>query len=178
MINVLPEEQKKDLRKRYFMRLVSAYIFLFGLLAFIATFLILPSYFFSNSKEKLLNVELELFDQENPNLFIDDLQKNINDINRKLNLLSNDKIQQNVIEGSVSDFLRIKREGILLYKIFYTTIDNGFRIDISGIAKDRTSLNKFKTEIESSGLYTEIDLPISNFVKPTDIEFNIKLEAK
>lgn len=121
---------------------------------------------------------MDLFDQENPNLFIDDLQKNITDINRKLNLLSNDKIQQNVIEGSVSDFLRIKREGILLYKIFYTTIDNGFRIDISGIAKDRTSLNKFKTEIESSGLYTEIDLPISNFVKPTDIEFNIKLEAK
>ncbi len=179
MINVLPEQQKKALHKEYLFRLISTYFFLIAVLTIMSTMLLLPTYLLSDSKENVLKNELEKFNKENQELATDDLQKIISDINTKLTLLDTGIIHKEVSQGVVNKFLNISHDKIYIDKIFYTSSkdDNG-TLEIGGMAVNRTTLNNFKTALDKSGLYLGVDLPISNFVKATDIDFNIKLKIK
>lgn len=178
MINVLPEQQKKELRKEYLIRLVSTYFFLFGILFFLATILLLPTYIISSSKESFLENEFLLLKKENPNLSLSELENIIFDINTKLGVL--DTESKNILPTKiVSDFLSIQKQNIEINKIFYIKDDKDIKsIEINGVAKDRSSLSAFKSNLEKSGLYENVDLPISNLLGKTDISFNIKMSVK
>lgn len=177
MINLLPQEEKKKLKKEYFIRLLSTYFFLIGVLAFTASALLLPTRLLSQSKEQFLKEGLQKFEEENPGVSIDELQQVIKDINAKLKILDNAGSSNEVSQNVIGKFLDIQKDNIKVYKIFYTHVkDSSSTIQIFGNAKNRTALNNFRASLEESGLYKDVELPISNFVKPTDIDFNIKLE--
>lgn len=178
MINVLPQEQKRVLKKEYFIRLLSTYFFLITILALVSTALLLPTYTLSKSKESLLENELIKFDKDNPDLSTDELEKVILDINSKLALLDSMGSESEVSHGVIDRFLKIEKKDISIDKIFYIYGEEKSTLEIVGLAKNRASLNNFKTALEDSGLYENIDLPISNFVKPNDIDFNIKFDLK
>lgn len=178
MINVLPEQQKKELKREYIFRLIATYFFLFGILSVLATLLLLPTYILSKSKESFLNNELVRLDEENPDLSLDELKNIISDINTKLVLLDSEE-NKIITQDVLSKFLLISRKNIEIHKIFYSRPEGKTQVlEVSGLAKDRSSLSQYKSALEESNLYTKVDLPISNFVEKVDINFNIKLELK
>ncbi len=180
MTNVLPEQQKKILKKEYQVRLMSAYFFLISVLAILASVLLFPTYMLSSSKEKFLENELNIFDKQNPELALDDLQKVISEINTNLAILdSGNSVDTEVSRSVIDKFLNVPKEQIKVSRIFYTKINQDEQnLEISGVASSRTTLNFFKNSLEKSNLYEDVNLPVSNFVKPKDIEFNIKLKLK
>ncbi|NIR48449.1 PilN domain-containing protein, partial [candidate division KSB1 bacterium] len=54
---------------------------------------------------------------------------------------------------------------------------DGVRVSINGTARDRAALSAFARELENEPRFANIDLPISNFVKETDIDFSLTLTA-
>lgn len=145
-----------------------------------ATLLLMPTYILSNSKESFLENELSLFDKENPELPLDYLQVVISEINTNLDLLDDEEVEDEMSQNIMNKFLSIKKDKISISRIFFIDKkgDTKATLEVSGVALDRTALNKFKTDLERSELYESVDLPISNFVKPKDINFNIKLQLK
>ena len=148
MINVLPEQQKKVLKKEYLFRLISLYFLLITILAIISTILFIPTYIASDSKENILKSELDKFNKDNPELAIDDLQKIISDINTQLILLDTSIINKEVSQNIINKFLNIPHKQISISRIFYINNKDGFDIlEMGGVATSRTALNNFKTAL-------------------------------
>lgn len=178
MINVLPEEEKKSLRSMYFKRFASAIMSFISLSALAATALILPSYFFSISKYNIASSKLEAFNRENPEIATDDLNKSINDINSKLSLLVS-RTQKNQINDLISkNFLTDLPKGIKISNISYAGNSESRTVNIIGKADDRNTLRNFKSFIDNNQNISSSDLPISNFLEKTDIDFSISIVMK
>jgi len=174
MINILPEKQKKLIRHEYWMRLLSMIMIMFIFLSIFATILILPLYFFSIAKEKFLEKKLEVFDNENSGIKIEDMSKVTEDINKKTKILDT-KWKENIF---VSDILKIiltvVPEKIKILQITYNeNLDGVIIFKIYGKADDRAVLKDFKIILENEGHFKDVNLPVSNFVKKTNIDFSV-----
>ncbi len=60
----------------------------------------------------------------------------------------------------------------------YSGVESNAKLDLHGVATDRTALQSFKTVLEKTGKFTNVEVPISNFVKKTNIDFTISLYMK
>lgn len=178
MINVLPEEEKKSLKSMYWKRFASAIMSFVSLSALVAVILILPSYFFSISKYNIASDKLEAFNNANPEIATEDLNKSINDINSRLSLLLSKAPKNQVNEIIIKNFLSNLPKGINISNISYSEKEGLKIIDINGKASDRTALRNFKAFIDENKNIAGSNLPISNFLEKSDINFMISVTMK
>lgn len=178
IINVLPEIQKKNLRHLYWKRFTSILVSFIALSSVIAIFLVLPSYFFSVSKSNIATARLEAFNSLNPEIAAEDLNKSINDINTKLALLASKNSNSIVSDTLLNDLIMTLPSGIKLSQINYNESDKSKTIEIHGRATDRATLRNFKASLDSNPHIAKADLPISDFLAPSNIDFSIMITMK
>ncbi len=180
MINLTPNKEKKKMIKDFYLRLVVVFIMMLGVSVVISSFALIPSYLFSIvkkrfSEEKLVvqkNIPLPEFDQQTLAL--------IGDLNSKLNLIENSKKDKFLVSDRViNKILSKKMTDIKINKFSYKfdTV-NGKIIGVQGTAPSRERLLLFKTALEEDSSFTKVDLPISNFIRGSNIQFNLNLVAK
>lgn len=179
MINVLPEEEKKMLKREYWMRLLTMATNLLTVTAIVATLLILPSYFYSKDKEALAESKLEAFNIANPEIAKTDLDTKVAEINNKLILLNSSKSDLIVSDLILKDIMSLRLKGISILGINYKEEkDKPKTIEIEGIASNRATLRAFKSNLDSDQNFAMVTLPISNFLEPTNINFTISIDLK
>lgn len=180
IINVIPEEEKKVLRKMYWIRFSTAAFSFLAILLTTASLLFLPSYFFSISKSNLATSRLEAFNKANPEISTNNLDKTIADINSKLTLLSTKDSGYIPSEIILKNLISKLPSGITLNQINYSEeASNNLRtINIVGKAADRASLRNFKSSLDNNPSIALTDLPISNFIGKTNISFTILVTLK
>ncbi len=180
IINVLPEEEKKFLKKLYWIRFSTVAFSFFSVLLVSASLLFLPSYFFSISKSNLAISRLEAFNKANPEISTNNLDKTIADINSKLTILSTKDSQYIPSEILFNNIFRNLPDGIKLNQINYSEeASNNIRtINIIGKASDRAALRNFKSSLDNNPNVALTDLPISNFIEKTNISFTILVTLK
>lgn len=179
MLNLLPKEQKKILKHEYEIRLLSVIFIMVTILGIFATLLILPSYFFSSSKETLVEKSLEDFNRNNPETKVDDLNKINADINSKLKVLDTKWPNDILVDETFKDLLSLVPKGITLTQFLYNeNSDNNKVFEIHGQASSREVLQDFKTILENDTRFKDLNLPISNFVKKSKIDFTLSFSVK
>ena len=178
MINVLPVLEKKVLRKEYWMRFSTIILNLILVVGFVATLLLLPSYFLSKDKEQIVERQLEAFNKENPDLAINNVDKTIKDINSKLEMLNSNMTSFQVNEKVLNNILKSRTPGITFSQILFNKREGGFILEVHGIAENRDALRNFKTELDSNPNFSSVDLPISNFLEKADLVFTISISLK
>ncbi len=179
VINVLPDENKKILSKEYWKRFSILLITLLASIMAIFTLLLSPSYFFTLSKEKMAEAQLDDFNAKNKQLTDQDLNGTINDINKKVNLLSITKPGYSIYNDVLSILLLKKTEGVTITQIIFNQQkDKGSSLEVSGNAKDRISLRNFKSMIDANPKVSSTELPISNFLGKTDLTFTMTIILK
>ncbi|MFA6515136.1 MAG: pilus assembly protein PilM [Candidatus Paceibacterota bacterium] len=188
VINVLPYEKKKILHREYWMRFFTILFNLIALSCMVAALLFFPSFFFSQSKEKLVENKLEVFNRENPDLTSSNIDKIIGDINSKLDILDKAKEPYQVSDRVLNSILSTKTAGITFSQILFNkdvikTTDPTKKGDISvveihGVASNRDSLRNFKTALDNNPNFSEVNLPISNFLEKSDLIFTISIKMK
>ena len=188
VINVLPDKEKRILRKEYWMRFFTMLLNLIALASVVATLLLFPSYFLSQSKENLVENKLEVFNKENPNLTNSNMDKITSDINSKLEILDkaetsyqiNDKVLNNILSSRTSGItfsqILFNKKVIKTSKVAKT--ENLPVLEIHGIATNRDSLRNFKTVLDNNPNFAEVNLPISNFLEKSDLIFIISITMK
>jgi hypothetical protein len=177
MINLIPKEEKKRMTTDFYFRITVLFLVLFGSCILIASIAILPSYFFSSMKNVLADTKLEIQKREPLPLLGEQSLLIIKDINKKLDLVeSSEKNKFLPSQKVINSILLKKRPDIKITQILYENdVAKGKKISITGTAPSREVLLLFRKALEDSSNFKSINLPISNFVKGSNIQFYLNL---
>ncbi len=158
-------------------RIATLFFIMLDLCLVIAFISFLPAYFFSTVKEKTSLSRLEAQKLEKLPLFDQQSLDAIKGVNKKLNLIDDlEKKKFVVSEKVVQAILERKRADIKITAIQYMNLGTeGKKINISGTAPSREVLLLFRQSLEEDSRFKNVDLPISNFIKGSNIEFSLSL---
>ncbi len=165
------------MRKEFYYRL--------GTLAFLAIAVVFgvgiisltPAYFLSLVNNASAEKKLKIQEEEPLPVFDEESRQAVEDINRKLALIEGaQKNTFSVIERAIQAVVAKKIPGIRINRIAYNdTAVKGKQISITGTAPSRDVLLQFRQAFEKDVSFTNVELPISNFVKGSNIEFNLNV---
>ncbi|MBM2817592.1 MAG: hypothetical protein HW401_182 [Parcubacteria group bacterium] len=177
MLELLPNAHKKALKKEYFLRLTAVSLsFLIAVELFFLVSL-LPSYFLSVVKESVVNKEFENAMKSNNNSEDKELQADIKETKEMVALLKS-KGDNLLMKDLILKIIDRKSSGIKINGISVSYSKNGqYQIIVKGMSKDRELLKLFAERLRSEKAFSSVDLPISNFTKISDIDFNITLKT-
>lgn len=177
MINLIPIEEKKKMVKDFYLRFIIVSLVTISFVILIACVALLPSYFFVTAKENVIKTKIE--NQKNTPLSTPDIETStaVLDINNKLQIIENSKQNKFFITQKVINEILIKKlPEIKISQISYNSdTPDGKRIQVTGFAPSREKLLLFRMALEDNPAFKKVDLPISNFVKGSDISFFITL---
>lgn len=177
MINLIPNEEKKKMVQEFYLRFVVVFFFVLGFSVLIATVAILPSYFLSSLKKNLAS-DKAAAQRAEPEPSLDSKTSSIiEDLNNKLSIVEKaEKNKYSISEKVINEILLKKIPDIRITEITYKNeAVAGKTISIRGIAPSRERLLIFRKTLEEDPAFKKVDLPISNFIKGTDIAFFINL---
>ncbi len=177
MINLIPNEEKKRMIKDFYLRLVTMSFVMLSISVLISSVLILPAYFFSLIGKDTIDAKLKLQESESISLPDQNTLMVIKDLETKLNLIENDIKDKYVFSTKVINQIILKKiSNIKITEISYQKdAQTGKKIGISGRASNREILLAFRRALEDDPAFSKVDLPISNFVKGSDIRFYLTL---
>lgn len=177
MINLIPKEEKKQMTIDFYFRLGLLFLIMLDFCIVILFVSILPSYFLSSVKVTLVNTKLENQKREPLPLLGEQSLAEIKDINNKLDLVDNaEKNKFTLSVRVINSIILEKRSDIKITQIVYeNNFISGKKISITGTAPSREVLLLFRQALEDNSTFKNVDLPISNFVKGSNIQFNLNL---
>lgn len=178
VMNVLPYKEKKFLRHEYWIRFTTISLSFAALIFALSTLLFLPSYFFSVSKSNTMTSRLTLFNTENPEIAANTMDTAIKTINSKLVSLSTKDLAPLPSDVILKRLLLNLPKGITISQILYEILPKNNILSIHGIASDRGALKNFKKNLDSNPAFVSANIPISDFLEPTNIAFTISIILK
>jgi len=177
MINLIPNKEKKEKVKDFYFRFTVVAFMVFGFSILVSCVAILPAYFFSLEERDLINDKLERQKNEPLPPLDSDVLVLAEDLNNKLNLI--EKLQTNkylVSRKIINEIIKEKMSDIKISSIRYQNdLAKGKTVSINGSAPSRERLLLFRKNLEDNVLFKKVDLPVSNFVKGSNIQFSINL---
>lgn len=98
----------------------------------------------------------------------------MNILNKKINQELKLEYKWNELFEKIAE---ITPEGVVLVSV-ETPLENPGWITLIGIAKERDLFLKFKSNLDQTGLFEKIESPLSNYVDPMSMTFEINAEVK
>ncbi len=177
MINLIPKEEKTHITEEYRRRLLVIFLLLLLCSSTAALFLSLPTYVLLEAKHKTVLESLEIAKRlslERRDVETETAVRNLND--RISVVLSS--LQKRSVVDIVSVVVSKKIEGIHIQRISYDERQNNGIILVSGVASNRERALSFVKELESSQIFSKVDLPVGSLVKERDLSFLISATLK
>lgn len=179
MINLLPLEEKKKIRTEYHFRLGVLVALSIALLLLANLILLSPVYLLTLSKyqfasEKFIKLESEQGRTEQEK----EINAQINEVNKRTALFLKEDKGSAVFSEIVIKIIETKGTAIKIQNIFFETSPGRERFVISGRSDDRDNLASFVENLKRDSFFTTVDIPISSYIKSTDIAFSVILERK
>lgn len=177
MINLIPKEQKRKMVRVFYYKLAVLFFVMLGTSMFIASVIILPSYLVASVKNNISNEKLVA--QKNEPVPLPDATTvaTIKGINNQLSMIENaEKNKVDFSKNIIDSLLSEKIPGIKIVEISYQNDPaSGQKISIQGTAPSRDALLSFRLALEKNTAFKQVDLPISNFIKDSNIQFSLSL---
>lgn len=175
MINLLPIEQKETLRKDYRIRIFAVALAALAALLFVANAVLLPSYFLSRVKLSTTQDQSDELQNSIAGKKRTSFQDLVATTDTRLKFLSKEAGSVSV-RSLIRDVVERRGDVISLSDISYTqTGDGGGKLQVVGVAKNRTALIAYKDKLEADNAFSKVELPVSNLVSKRDIEFSMQL---
>lgn len=171
MINLIPGTAKKRVAHEYWVRVATAWFFLWSFALILGACVFIPAYVLINTQVSVYTESAKVAQET-----VDDYEKVSRDLTAsgkqaRVILEASDKTP---IHKYVSLFESLQGPGITLSKISLARDDTGLSpVTLSGEASDRASLAAFRDRLLAEEVLKEVDLPISNLAKDSDIQFII-----
>lgn len=177
MINLIPNEEKKKVFKDFYLRFVAVFFIMLGASLVFASAAILPAYFTSSIEESLISARLKTQQNEPISLPDQNTLAVIKDLKGKLALIEENKKNNFIFSQKVINEIILKKTpSIKITQISYRNDpESGKSIDISGVASSREALLAFRRALEDDPSFSKVELPISNFVRESNIKFSLSI---
>ncbi len=177
MINLIPKEERKKVNKSLYYKLAVLLLFVLGFSVFVFFIAILPSYFLSFNKVNVMNAKLEAQKAEQLPELNTETSQMVKDVNNKLDIIEKAQKDKFIYSQKVINEIILKKmPEIKIIEISYG-IDpiKGAKIGINGTAPSREILLLFRQAFEDDDSFSQVNLPISNFIKGSNIQFYLSL---
>jgi hypothetical protein len=177
MINLIPKEEKKRMVRGFYYRLAVLCLIMIDFAILIALVVILPAYFISSARNSAIEAKLEVQKKEPQPLIGEQSLMIVKDVNNKLSLVENAEKNKFLVSVKVIDaVISNKRLDIKITQIVYQNDPTlGKKISLLGTAPSREVLLLFSQALADNANFKNVDLPISNFIKGSNIQFNLNL---
>jgi uncharacterized protein (UPF0210 family) len=175
MINLIPNKDKKHMRQDFYFRLTTIVFMALALSMVVACIALFPAYLLSSVKKDLASTQaLDKKNEAMPRVD-EDTNLAINDLNKKIALVERaEKNKFSVSSVIVDQILNSITEDIKITSIAYDESPDK-ALSVRGQAANREKLLVFRKALESNPFFQKVDLPISNFVKDSDIKFYLNI---
>jgi len=177
MINLIPKQEKDKMIKNFYFRLLVIFFTMLGFSFVFGIFALAPSYFLIYFKEDLIEETLALENSKTiPQSSLEAVNL-IEDLHKKLVIIKNSQNNKFFIsEKVVNEIISEKMFDIKLTQIAYEYVPaTGKKVMIRGTAPSRERLLAFRQALEGNSAFKKVDLPISNFVRGSNIQFSMNL---
>jgi hypothetical protein len=173
MINLIPFDAQKQVVREYWVRVVSVGMFLLGSGFLIVALLNAPVYVLVRSQ--LSSYLSEYNEASNQSDSFKAAQAQISQTNDMALLLS--KSSASTPFSSVMSKLESLTGNEITIDSYKFTRKNALidSIEITGMARSRVALSKFKDDLQNDKEFQKVDLPLSNLAKDKDIPFTIMI---
>lgn len=177
MINLIPNSEKKKMVKDFFLRFSVMFFTVLALALIIGSSALLPSYLVSSVKQDFVKKRLDLQSYMPLPPGSQDVLDIARELNTKFKIIDDaNKDKFLVSERVVQKIISKKIAGIKITQITYQKDAFGEGgISIRGSAASRDTLLSFSQGLDKDPDFKKVDLPISNFIKGSDIQFYINL---
>lgn len=177
MINLIPNQEKKKKVKDFYFRLVVVTFFVLSFCVLTGAVALLPAYFISLVNKNLASTKLEMQNKEPVPLVDQGALATMEDLDSKLVLIdSSEKNKYLISQKVINEIILQKIPDIKINQISYeNSLSSGKKISVRGVAGSREKLLLFRRALEDSIAFKKVDLPISNFIKGSNIEFSLNL---
>jgi len=174
MRNLLPERNRKILKREYYMRLIVVSLFLIAVVFTVSTASLLPAYFAAHTAYTTSETYTALIEESlarrNARTSADEVRL----VNRQLQLFAEDSARVRV-SGLFQALLIEKPEGVSITRISFTQEKQGDSISLLGEAETRDALVAFRRALESETRFSSVLLPVSDLAHIRDISFSMSI---
>ena len=175
MLNILPTTEKKKILTEYRLRLASMAFFAVAALILVSLVLLVPSYILAVTKFNSISSQITLQESKQDLTGqgkVIDVQ--VREVNKKINLfLLGRGVYRLSPPDIIAKIIAMRGSTIKIQGFDYDAAGGQERLAISGVAADRDSLAQFVDVLKKDPTFTSIELPVSSYVKSTNISFSI-----
>lgn len=173
MFNLLPDSLKQEITKEYKLRRFIIIVIFFVFIEVSFMIFMLPSFIVSYSKEKEVELRVQIVDKSSSSSNVNSVKSVIRSLNNDLNIIDKTSKYLEVIP-IIDIILSKKTNSIKITDFSYTSLSTSTAtLAIQGVSSTRDVLVEFKKNLGESGVFKNIDLPISNLAKDRDIKFSM-----
>jgi hypothetical protein len=175
MTNLLPTFQKKSIRALYRKRFFALVFLSVAALAIAAILLALPSFLFLKSSEIVLVAKRDTLAAYETSTIARTLASAVADVNSRLAVFPSSETASPLIADFMNPVLLAKTKAIHLIGFSYEkgTKPNTASVKITGTADSRVALLSFADKLKKVGSFSDVNVPIANFIKDSDVPFTI-----
>lgn len=176
MTNLLPNEYKKIVHAEYMRRLGIVFLWILAVIMIIVGLALSPIAIKIYYEEKQIDGELQLLKSKPAVHDYSGLEKEIKKTRNDLDILRNEVPVRPHIMNMIENVLSVKKAGINIDSIVWLKEEGYFRLMVGGRANDREILRRFVNDLKANSIFMSVDLPVSSFAKPEDVDFTVTIK--
>lgn len=172
MFKLISEQEKKKVNKEYVLRRAIVMAAALSGVLVVAIVGLFPSYLLSDSRHAEALARSEILKISEKQEERADLSAWLKDTNNKLALLS-PALDTDRPNQLFKIFIDDEVGGIKVTSLLWKKEKEKVSLVVSGVADTRQDLIRFEGIINSSGKFTQVSLPVSQFAKEKEIDFQL-----
>lgn len=184
MINILPIEDKKEIKREYFKRLSITALFSLAVILLAAIIMLLPTMLLLNESESVAQQELVFINQKIEDAGLSQIKPFVDDINKKIGVLKQASGFRKHSE-TIGEIFAAAGSGVKISAFSLSAKGQTEGVVISGNSSTRKDMLSFIESLKrcKAGARTnctpfdKVESPVSNLLKERDIDFSIKAEV-
>ena len=180
MLNILPKIEKKKIMLEYRLRLATVAVLAVTALILSNLVLLAPVYLIAVEKNSDAKNDLNILQESKSKVINEkDVNTEVLAVNKNIALF----LKTGAAEAAspvtfISKILEIKGDLVRISGFTYDASGAEERMVVTGTARTRESLAKFIEALKKEPKFTSIDLPISSYVKSSNIDFSAVIVRK
>jgi len=168
-INLLPKEQSRQLRLEILSgQLVSFWMWIIISMVFVLV-LSLTAAFLLKERIGINQEEIELKKSALRTQATQELEQEVSSLNNQIKIVNNLRKDHYYWSQAMAELTRMVDSETRLTNVRMERTSN--KITVSGVAADRESMLSFWSSVTKSDLFKDIDFPLANLEKPTEVPF-------
>ncbi len=172
LLNLLPEEYKKELINEYRLRFLVSLSIIISIFFVVTSILLVPSYVFSR-------YEINFSEQRLNDIKSDPIYDGINNLESEINSLTKEiETIEKYKSLNITDLvLKItpSEAGITIDSFSLINEKDVSHLTVRGMASNRDTLVMYINKLKEDEMFESVESPISNFIKGQDSPFNIRI---